>query len=236
MKHTITVTLSPENFDTQGNLAPQQVLTVFQKAADSHAILLGVDHDAVVAHHLLWVVTQTRYEVESYPKPGEAVTITTWPTPPNRLGSKREYIVSSENGTVLIKGSSNWVLMDIESRRLASFADIFPENSFVDESVFPEKAPRLRNFETNSETFVLTPDESTIDVNGHVNNTFYADFVMSSLGDFSGSINAFQIDYLHEVLCHEPLTLYHKIEEKTVYIKGLSADDTLMFTCSVSIE
>ena len=65
MKHTITVTLSPENFDAQGNLAPQQVLTVFQKAADSHAILLGVDHDAVVAHHLLWVVTQTRYQVES---------------------------------------------------------------------------------------------------------------------------------------------------------------------------
>ena len=152
------------------------------------------------------------------------------------MGSKREYIVSSENGTVLIKGSSNWVLMDIESRRLASFADIFPENSFVDESVFPEKAPRLRNFETNSKAFVLTPDESTIDVNGHVNNTFYADFVMSSLGDFGGSINAFQIDYLHEVLCHEPLTLYHKIEEKTAYIKGLSADDTLMFTCSVSIE
>lgn len=236
MKHTTTFTLPTKDFDTQGNLLPRAVLSLFLKAADEHAIKLGVDHDVVVSHNLLWVVTQTRYQVAQLPTPGETVTITTWPTPPNRLGSNREYIVSSENGTVLIKGSSNWVLMDLESRRLASFADIFPENSFVDESVFSEKAPRLRNFETNSDAYVLTPDESTIDVNGHVNNTFYADFVMSALKEFNGIINNFQIDYLHEVLCHEPLTLYQKTEGNTSFVKGLSEDDTLMFTCSVTVK
>lgn len=233
MKHSLSFAISPEDFDTHGNLVPQKVLDLLQKAANSHADLLGVDHDAVVTHHLLWVVTQSRYQVEILPKPGETVTITTWPTPPNRLGSKREYLITDQDGTLLIKGSSNWVLMDMESRRLASFADIFPENSFVDETVFAEKAPRLRNFEADSEAFVLTPDEATIDVNGHVNNTFYAGFVMSALNQFSGIINNFQIDYHHEVLCHEPLALYHKIEEKTALVKGLSQDGTLMFTCSV---
>jgi len=236
VKHTFSFRLTAEDFDVQGNLIPRQVLNIFQKAADSHAILLGVDHDVVVTHHLLWVVTQTRYQVISLPKPDETLTITTWPTPPNRLGSKREYLIQNENNEILIKGSSNWVLMDMESRRLASFADIFPENSFVDESVFSEKAPRLRNFETDNQPYTLCPDESTIDVNGHVNNTFYADFALSALGDFNGIISTLQIDYLHEVLCHEPLTLYHKIEEKTAFIKGLSADNTLMFTCTVNVK
>ncbi len=236
MKHTVSFILEAEDFDAQGNLIPRQVLNLFQKAADSHATLLGVDHEAVVAHHLLWVVTQTRYQVESLPKLGETIIVTTWPTPPNRLGSKREYLMQNENNEILIKGSSNWVLMDVKSRRLASFADIFPENSFVNESVFAEKSPRLRDFETNSDPHTLCPDESTIDVNGHVNNTFYADFVLSALGDFKGIINTFQIDYLHEVLCHEPLTLYQKTENKTAFVKGLSNSGTRMFTCSITIQ
>lgn len=236
MKHTVTFTLSSEDFDAQGNVIPRQLLNLFQKAADSHALLLGVDHDAVVKQRLLWVVTQTRYQVLLKPKPDESISITTWPTPPNRLGSKREYLMQNENNEILIKGSSNWVLMDIESRHLATFADIFPENSFVDESVFTEKSRRLRDFETDSKPYTVCPDDTTIDVNGHVNNTFYADFALAALGDFKGNIHTFQIDYLHEVLCHEPLTLYHKISENTALVKGLSQDGTRMFTCSITTQ
>ncbi len=236
MKHTVTFTLLPEDFDAQGNMIPRRVLNLFQNAADSHAVLLGVDHEAAVAHHLLWVVTQTRYQVEALPSPGETVAITTWPTPPNRLGSKREYLMQNEKNENLIKGSSNWVLMDVETRHLASFTDIFPENSFVNESVFAEKSPRLRDFETDSEPYTICPDASTIDVNGHVNNTYYADFVLSGLKGFNGIIQTFQIDYLHEVLCHEPLTLYQKTENKTAFVKGLSNDGGCKFTCSITIQ
>lgn len=234
MKHIISTVLPAEKFDKFGNLRPDAMLRIFQDAADAHGQEMGVGFEAMLARHLLWVVTQIRYQVVAKLTPGQAVTVTTWPLPATRVGFERNYLIQNEAGETLVKGSSMWTVINTETRRMAIGADLYPDAEYCLDKTFPERARRLRDFEAPT-ACTVTPGEEYIDQNGHVNNTYYAAFAETALGGLPGKVTAFQIDYLHEVLSGQPLTLAALTEGTTAQVKGTSADGTRMFTCSFVI-
>ncbi len=236
MEYAERIMLSPQDFDSYGNVLPDRVLTLFQNAANAHACQLGVDFETMAKKNLLWVITQIKYQVIGTIHPQTELNITTWPLAPNRLGCRREYMICDKDGNIMIKGTSNWVLIDMKSRRLATEGEIYPQNNFKEEQVFPGRTPRLRDFEANDKAFVVYPDESTIDANGHVNNTKYADFVLKALQDLHGVMDVFHIEYHHEVFCHQSLNLYQSKSENVTLVKGLDDKGTRMFTCSITLK
>lgn len=235
MEYTEAFTLASSDFDEYGNIFPGRVLALFETAANHHAVLLGIDHTAMAARGFLWVVTQIKYQILSQAAPDTELKIKTWPLPPDRLGYRREYLVTSADGKALIKATSNWVFIDIKNRRLAKTFSIYPEASYCTEQNFSERPKRLRDFEADSQAFLLSPDQSAIDFNGHVNNTKYADFILCALQSLGGKVAAFQIDYHREVMCGQSLRLYHAKSGNTTLVKGLDEGDRRMFTCSFTI-
>lgn len=235
MKHTINAVLAAEQFDEKGNLRPAAMLRLFQDAADAHGHLMGVGFEAMLERKLLWVVTQIRFQVTAELRPGQAVSITTWPLPATRLGFERNYLIQDENGQTLVKGTSLWTVIDTETRRMAIGADLYPDGEFCLDKTFPERARRLRDFEAPAACTVI-PGEEYIDCNGHVNNTYYAAFAETALGGLPGKVTDFQIDYLHEVLSGQPLTLSTCIEGATAQVKGTSSDGTRMFACAFTLD
>ncbi len=236
MKYQIHKTITPDCIDAQGNLLPQAVLALFQDAAGAHAEILGVGFEALLKKNLLWVVTQIRYRVLKPIGAEQEVIVETWPLPPNRLGFERCYRLLDTQGKILMEGTSNWVVMDTQTRKMAAAGDLYPEMEFCSDKTFEDRARRIKDFEATAAACTVIPDGSLIDGNGHVNNTHYASFAETALGGHQGKIRAFQIDYLHEVLLGQPLTLYCTAEEKTVIVKGESADQTRMFACSILYE
>lgn len=234
VKYSEAFTLTPEHFDQQGNLLPSTALTLFQRLADTHASLLGLDFDTMLRHRLLWVVTQTKYQALAAVKPGCTIIGTTWPLPPTRIGFEREYMLCSADGAVLIKGTSNWAVIDADSRRLTTMSGIYPNIEHCTDKCFIERVRRLRDFDAAGEAYRVVPNESHIDANGHVNNCHYADFVLLALGGLRGIIDTFQIDYANEVMCHQPLFLWHTDTPDGVLVKGVSEKEQRMFTCFIS--
>lgn len=233
-KYSYETILNKDQLDENGNLLPTVALRLFQKAAGDHAKLLGVGYDALSEKGLLWVVTQIRYEAVKAPAADQKITVETWPLPANRLGFERNYLIYDEKGEILIKGSSNWVIMDAKERKMALVGGLYPEMDFCLDKPFPDRARRLRDFEAESPACTIIPDESTIDENRHVNNTFYAAFAIEALGGLQGPLKHFQIDYLHEVLCGEALKLYCTEEENTAFVKGENEEGTRMYACSIT--
>lgn len=231
-KYSYTKILNKDQFDGCGNLLPAIVLDLFQKAAGKHADLLGVGFDALYEKGLLWVVTQIRYEVVKVPAIDQKIIVKTWPLPATRLGFERNYCICNEEGEILIKGSSNWVVMDAKERKLAMVGALYPEMDFCIDKTFPDRARRLKDFEAVAPISVIIPDESTIDENNHVNNTYYAAFATDALGGLKAPLKNFQIDYLHEVLCGEELKIFEITEENTTYVKGENNEGARMFACS----
>ncbi len=236
MKYTAEYTLAEADFDTQENLNPSTMLSVFQAMADKHGAIMGVDFDTMFSRGLLWVVTQIKYKVCGKLEKGMTVVGESWPLAPSRLGFEREYLLRDEAGNILVKGTSNWAVIDTAERKLASTAGVYPEGEHLTDKNFEEKTRRLRDFEAESEVFTVCPDQSHIDKNNHVNNTKYADFVVASLGGLSGEIDIFQIDYINEVMCGQPLNLSHAVTENATLVKGMSEDGRRMFTCSIKYK
>lgn len=235
-EYSETTILTAEQFDDHGNVLPAAVLDLFQRAAGSHAERLGVGFEAMLSKNLLWVVTQIKYQVLAAAQPGQPLTVTTWPLPPSRLGFDREYLICDAAGMVLIRGTSKWMQIDAAERRLMPTSNVYPLTEYRTTRNFEERIRRIRNFDADSDVCRICPDESAIDNNGHVNNAKYAGFAYTALQDFGGVISTFQIDFLHEVMCGEPLELSYAVSGKTTLVKGVGEDGERKFACGIEIQ
>ena len=107
----VTVPLRVTDFDRYGRLKPSAVLSLFQEAATVQAGVMDIGHDAMERRGVFWAVIRTYYEVIQQPQLYTSVQVRTWPHSPSRFSFQRDYIVTSLDGEMLLRGTSEWVLM-----------------------------------------------------------------------------------------------------------------------------
>lgn len=129
--------------------------------------------------------------------------------------------------------------MNFETRRFSSAKDAYHGPHDFDEArAFEQKPRKISDFEIEGEpAFVVTPAYTDIDVNGHVNNAVYPNFVMNALNPGpEGSLRTFQIDYRHEVLPDVPLSLYVHREGESVRVKAINPEGTVLFASALEYQ
>ncbi len=224
--------LRTSDFDMKSRIHPSAVLDLFQDVAGCHAIKLGCGFEDIIKKNLLWMVTRVKFSLIKTPPKNAYVKVSTWPLEPNRLLFQREYCVSNDEGELLIKGSSEWAVVDCEKRKLAPSAGVYPEMEFLTDKNYDGRLPRLHDFEQTGEGVDIVPTFSDIDCNGHVNNIKYALYVVNVVSPHEDAvITDFQIDYHKEIQPGERITLYHKRECNTVFAKGVNRSGDNMFLC-----
>ena len=115
--------LRTNDFDKFNHIKLSSVLDLFQDAAGRHAEEIGVGFEAMKSRSYFWVLIRSKFQIISQPVIHQKVIVKTWPLAPNKFIYRREYSVESENGDKLIVGSSEWVVMHSERRRLVSAPD-----------------------------------------------------------------------------------------------------------------
>lgn len=225
-------TLRANDFDKYNHIKPSAVLELFQDAAGQHAIELGVGFDEMISRTYLWVLTRIKFKIISEPKSYQKVVIKTWPLAPGRLIHRRECCVESENGERLIVGSSEWVVVHSERRRPISDTTLYNFSDFHTELMFDEKLSKLSDFEATGTPRIINVGFSELDVNNHVNNTKYANYVLDAVvPNETYALRIFQIDYRKEVLEGTQLQIYHIRDGNDVIAKGLDENGNTMFVC-----
>ena len=177
--HTTSYTVTPLHADCFGRCKPASHLRFAQDAAEEHCLHLGTDWDSMAKKNYFWAVIRQRIQITRLPKTGETVTVKTWPMP-TKVAYPRATEGFDAEGNSLFKVISLWVIMDMESRSM-----ILPGKSGVDvagTSFGTElKAPAgLPAGEVERESF-RTVSFSDLDVNGHMNNTRYLDWLCDLL-------------------------------------------------------
>ncbi len=230
--------LRASDFDCYVRMTPSAILDLFQEVAGAHAEELGIGFHPLLERKMLWVIVRVKYQVIKQPEIHTCVTVKTWPLPPTRLGFSREYLVTDGNGDTLIKGTSDWVIMHSEERKLVPAADIYPQGySFCEDKNFDGKTARLRDFESNGTEHTVIPAFCDLDMNGHVNNIKYANYIMNCLKpDGDAIIDTFQIDYQHEVKCNTELTLSTHRNGNEILAKGCDPDGEKMFFGKITLK
>ena len=230
--------LRTSDFDKFNHIKPSSVLDLFQDAAGRHAEEIGVGFEAMKERSYFWVLIKIRFQVVSQPSFQQKVIVKTWPLAPNKFIYRREYSIENENGDKLIVGSSEWVVMHSERRRLVSTPDLYPFfDGFYPVMNFEEKLDRVEDFEVNTSSYSVIPGFSELDVNNHVNNTKYANFVFDAINpEEVFEIDVLQIDYRKDVLEGPHLHLYHTREENEILAKGTNNDGDIMFACMLKYK
>ena len=202
------------------------LLYLVQETAGDHSTLLGVGREPLVEKGLFWAVIRHRLQVYRMPALGESVQVTTWPMPTTRSAYPRAAEGRDKEGKLLFRAVSLWVLMDMETRAL-----VLPKRSGIDvdgvilgdELEFP-----------GSLSPVQMPDQLSrqvcredLDVNGHVNNCRYLDWVAQlPVEGFSGA-GDLTVCYLSEALEGQTITLGWKEEGDTLRVEAIRTESEL---------
>ena len=207
--YTTTFPVTTLHVDRFDRSKPSALLRFAQDAAGEHCNLLGTDWDSMAAKNYFWAVIRQKMEITRLPKSGETVTVKTWPMPTTRVAYPRATEGYDAEGNLLFKVISIWVIMDMTTRAM-----VLPGKSGVDVAGTATgtelKAPgglAAMEGEFSSNRTVCFSD---LDVNGHMNNTRYLDWLCDLLPSKfheQHPMKAVTICYMSEALEGQQLTL-----------------------------
>ncbi|KAL7586149.1 hypothetical protein Lser_V15G39109 [Lactuca serriola] len=172
----------------------ETLMNHFQETALNHVKTAGLLGDGfgstpeMCKKNLFWVVTKMQVMVDRYPTWGDVVQVDTWVAPSGKNGMRRDWLLRDwKTGEILTRASSNWVMMNKETRKLSKIPDEVRgeiEHYFVDAPPVVEddnvKLPKLEEAKADYVRTGLTPRWSDLDVNQHVNNVKYIGWILES--------------------------------------------------------
>lgn len=201
MKYSIERTVEVQDTDRSGFATNAFILKCLEDVSTAHSESVGYGFDDIRNIGLTWMLVDWRVEVLLRPKLGERLTLTTWSRGTvARAFALRDYEIACESKT-LAKGSSRWLLYDINALKIARISDELIERYGHDRDLcaFPdggfEKLSALSSYD-DSVPYEINP--SDIDGNGHVHNLVYLDIAVSAIS--KTDLNRFSIAYKKEIL------------------------------------
>ena len=174
--HERTYILEATDVNSADRLKNSRLLAIMQEIAGEHSALLGADRSALEERKLFWAVIRHRVQITRLPQSGESIRVCTWPMPTTRTAYPRATVAYDADGNELFRGISLWILMDMTTRAMvlpgksgvAVVGSLQGNELTLPGSLLPQKLP---NREDRTVRF------SDLDLNGHMNNCRYMEWV-----------------------------------------------------------
>lgn len=199
--------------DRFGRLKSSSILYFVQEAAGRH--WQHIEGETNQHCGLYWVIIRHRVQVTRLPRKGETVRLETWPMPTTRVAYPRSVVAYDERGSELFRSISLWVLMDPETRAM-----VLPDKSgvLVKGILRGNELPSPRSLAPASlgAQVERTVRFTDLDVNGHMNNARYLDWLADLLpGSFhqEHTIQDMTLGYMAEALEEDRLLQQWQMDE-----------------------
>jgi acyl-ACP thioesterase len=193
-----------------GNIKTACLMQYLQEAAALHAEQLGFGVDRLNKINSYWVLSNIRIEINRLPKWNDEITVKTWPSGYTRSIATREFVAKDQNDCELFRAGSQWMVLNKDSNRLKNLFRLDLRLPKTGEKALSEELVRLEPHDDYSEVDRITVPYSSIDLNGHVNNTEYVRWGIDALRKaykFEGNIRSMYATYLSEVFEADKLDL-----------------------------
>ena len=177
-----------------------RLLAFCQELSIADTTRLNMGREKTLDKGLLWVIGKQRYIIHRLPEYDDEISLSSWPGETLRALFPRYYNILDKEG-IAIEGVAIWSLINKKSRHYIFASDYqidIPSEAYGSELPFPRKLipPRLRN------TAILDANYSNCDLNGHLNNASYIDFILGLIPiSFikKNEIKSLEIDYKKEI-------------------------------------
>jgi len=168
--------------DMNGNIKLPSLILLSLQVSGSQSAQLGVsDKEILEKYNLVWIITEYDIDVIRLPRFAEEIIVETEALSYNRLFCYRRFTIYDESGQAIIQMLASFALMDRDSRKVHS---VNPEMVAPYQSEFSKKiirGPKYTDLDnpTSKDYHVRFYD---LDMNGHVNNSKYLDWIFEVMG------------------------------------------------------
>ncbi len=163
-----------------GRMRIHDLMKHLQEIASDHAEKMGLGMGWMIRNGRMWVLVDIRMKVNRLPLWTENCTLYTIPSGFDDLRAFREFSLTDKNDKEILKATSVWMVLDITRKKPIRTVDL--------DLNFPPKGRRYfntitrKNPPSNLELLdTIKVCESSIDMNGHVNNTEYVRWSIDGL-------------------------------------------------------
>ena len=238
---TRTYEITASDVDCHGLCRLSALLGHMQNLATEHAIILGIGGPRMMTeHNAVWLLARTQLRLDRpIPYPGE-VTISTWPrgiTKSATVFRDFDLFIGDER---IGEATTSWVLADLVDRKVLKPTNVpalvdSPRPAVVKDCI-PQKIKAPADM---TQEMVRVVTYSDTDINGHMNNTKYADVACDAIrydlckGRF---ISEVQINYLHECFPGDELLVLCGEAEGVRYVRGTDAAGCVRFEVGLGLE
>lgn len=163
-----------------------------------------------------WMIYKWRVDFYSLPLEDEKIIILTWASEFKRLNAFREFEVYNEKNEKIISASTVFLIVDIEKKKPIRIPDTLIERfGMIEEKNF-DKIDRLKIQGEKISEKTIEIEKENIDINGHVNNIVYIDWILKSVDEKFREEN--ELESLN--------LIYHKeiINQKNVNVSVFQGD------------
>ncbi len=195
--------LSIKSYHTNqyGQASITSLFNILIEAAWAHAQVMDWGYDSLKSNNLFWVLSRMYFQVEKYPDWQDQIHLNTWSAGTDGMYAYREYIVENDKGEILLRASSAWLILDMDTRkifRLSEFRSTFPKR--IDQNAC--RQPKRVKPDVHTEKLNFSPVLfSDLDINKHFNSVRYVERVLDDFGiEFLNSFEPaeLEVNYLKE--------------------------------------
>ena len=173
------------------------ICNLLQEAASLHAASLGFGKGdfAAAGENISWVLTRMVVKMNRYPVWEDELTVETFPRGGRKIVAWRDFEIHDAKGQTLGVASSEWMIIDLSTRKIHAIPEkVFAANDPANVPVlglepfakfrFPDTGKLFDCSDCSdcsierSKAMTFTAQKSQIDLNGHVNNVHYINWML----------------------------------------------------------
>lgn len=230
--------ITVSHVNAEFTVTKKHIFEMLQDIATDHADMLGFGWHALNSEGKVFVLSKMCVELDGEIRLGDCLTVTTWPTKPNRFFADREFVACNQDGQTVLRATSRWCLLDLNKRSIInpdSISHLYDgpykeENSSV--SAVSEKLNVDQSYTHNYDKVIRWSD---LDMNKHVNNTNYPLYAMDCASEDLAfcAVKRIELQYHSEAHYGDVLSMYSKEVDKRLMVVG-KIGDKVCFTAKIS--
>jgi medium-chain acyl-[acyl-carrier-protein] hydrolase len=166
-----------------GLATPTIILALLEETAADHCYSINHSLFDLNKKNVGWVLVSGILQIDRYPSYKEKITIRTWLSSYSSIKGYRENIIFDKKRNIIGRAKGLWVFFDIEKRKpIPIFNDIkekWPYHS--EESIVKNIKKKIETTHTASYIKKFKVNRYDTDMNKHVNNIRYLQWVIESM-------------------------------------------------------
>ncbi len=181
-KHRETFEVLFYHLDRNGKASIRAIMNFMQATANMHGKTLGTSLDDFSEMNFTWVFSRFHIKIDDYPGHYDLISVDTWRSESKKCFAFREFQVFDADGSLLCSASASAVLIDKVTRKPIDIPDMIKAQFAHEEGrAVEDNFAQMNELVEEDYCKSFHVRLSDIDMNQHVNNTSYLDWITEAI-------------------------------------------------------